>query len=240
MTFLFVFSLLASLLPDPQTPNFYPGLTSAREASKKEQKEMVIFFTEKSCASCEAAWSAFIKDPQATARYVSTRMDVRDFDGGIFFDLLDLNETPSWVVLHPNGTEKERWQGGWKDASGNPVLFDGSVKMEDTPKTTTPPATLAKREEKKEAPPATTATKSTSPNKGYVLQAGYFGSVDNARKLVADLESKGFNNFEIITESKDNKEFFRVISKVIATEASAAAEQQRLGTAGIKTSLKQM
>src|SRR5688500_63002 len=130
---------LAFLSSDPQTPNYYPGMTSAREASKRSQKEMVIFFSDKTCDRCDMAWAAFTKDSKATDQYVSTRMDVDDFDGGVFFDLLDLKHVPSWVILYPDGTEKERWEGGWKDASGNPSMYDqAAIAKVETQKVNTP------------------------------------------------------------------------------------------------------
>src|SRR5688572_4652204 len=114
MNLMIVSILLSCYMPDPQTPNFYAGFNAAREASKKSQKEMVIFFTEASCTSCASAWSAYTSDPDATRQYISTKMDKGDFDGGVFFDLLDLEETPSWVIFSPDGKEKERWTGKWK------------------------------------------------------------------------------------------------------------------------------
>ena len=102
MNLMIVPILFSLYLPDPQTPNYYTGLNSAREASKKSQKEMIIFFSDNACNNCEQAWAAFSKDAEATGKYISTRMDKGDFDGGVFFDLLDLEETPSWVIFSPS------------------------------------------------------------------------------------------------------------------------------------------
>lgn len=237
---------LAFLFPDPQTPNFYPGLTSAREASKKTQKEMIIFFSDKTCSDCEAAWMAFSKDGKATSQYVSTRMSRSDFDGGIFFDMLKLESVPSWVVLNPDGTEKERWGGGWKDAQGNPTQFDMSVPKTEakenrpvasaTPKST-PPATVVSKpnpvvETKPSPGPSTSAVALT-----HFIQAGYFGSEANALKLINDLKSKGYTGFEIRIEEKDGKTFYRVL-KNFPNEAAAKMEQQKFESAGIVTSIK--
>lgn len=245
----FLYSLIFILFPDPQTPNFYSGLTSAREASKKSQKEMVIFFSDKSCTTCEAAWVAFTKDAESTKNFISTRMDRSDFDGGVFFNLLELQNTPSWVILHPDGTEKERWEGGWKDASGNATLYDMHIKDSNTipqqktvaPETkspTTNPVTTPKNETVAIAQKATPTISSSTIPKGYFLQAGYFGSEANAKKLLDDLKSKGINSFEIKPEQKDGKTFYRVVSKMFATETEAHGEQQKLSAKGINASLK--
>ena len=242
---------LAFLFPDPQTPNFYPGLMSAREASKKAQKEMIIFFSDKTCGDCEAAWMAFSKDGKATSQYVSTRMSRSDFDGGIFFDMLRLESVPSWVILNPDGTEKERWEGGWKDASGNPILFDMSVpktEVKDVPKTENKPVTSATAKsthtpDVSKSNPLTTPKPSPTPSASsavsstHFIQAGYFGSEANAQKLVDYLSSKGYDGFKINVETKDGKTFFRVI-KDFANENAANAEQQKFESAGISTSIK--
>src|SRR5687768_6811419 len=153
---------LAVLSSDPQTPNYYPGMTSAREASKRSQKEMVIFFSDKTCERCEMAWVAFTKDSKATDQYVSTRMDVDDFDGGIFFDLLDLKQVPSWVILYPDGTEKERWEGGWKDASGNPSMYDqAAIAKVETQKINTASINTSSSIQKSQYTNTTTDTKVT-------------------------------------------------------------------------------
>lgn len=239
------YSLLFTLLPDPQTPNFYSGLMSAKEASKKTQKEMVIFFTDKSCTTCEAAWVAYTKDAVSTSQYISTRMSRSDFDGGIFFDLLELEETPSWVILAPDGTEKERWTGGWKDASGNPTMFDMTVQKTEVkePKTiiSTPAPSPATTVVSKNNSPATSKPASTpsSPTitSGYFIQAGYFGSEANAQKLVIDLNSKGHTGFQIRVEEKDGKVFYRVM-KNFPDESSAKVEQGKMDSTGIATSIK--
>src|SRR5688500_4087924 len=262
-------SLLLSLnflSPDPQTPNYYPGLLSAREASKKSHKEMIIFFTGKTCKNCESAWMAFSNDAKATNRYISTRMNVNDFDGGIFFDLLDLEEVPSWIIMAPDGTEMERWEGGWKDASGQPTLFaeiveeQKPVAVKQPIKSATPPSAPAtasvkttsaekiepKAEVKKTAAPAPTtvattpvpASPSATSTSGYVIQAGYFGSDLNAKKMLSDLHAKGFASFGIKTEQKDGATFYRIISKPYSTESDAIATQQKLLTSGVKATVK--
>ncbi len=241
--------LLILLLPDPQTPNYYPGLVSAREASKKSKKEMVILFSDKSCTDCEAAWMAFTKDAMATNQYISTRMNVNDFDGGIFFDLLGMEEVPSWIILYPDGTEKERWEGGWKDASGKPMAYDKSVLSANQPQNKTKneaaihAPTTKPIEKNKTSEPASKITTNASPSTGssttgFYLQAGYFGSEINAQKMIADLKTKGSSGFEIKIDQKDGATFYRVISKIYSAESGALAEQQKLAAAGIKASIK--
>ena len=250
MPFSILYSIVFILFPDPQTPNFYSGLTSAREASKKSQKEMVIFFSDKTCTTCEAAWMAFTKDAESTSHYISTRMDRGDFDGGIFFDLLSLEQTPSWVILYPDGTEKERWEGGWKDASGNPTLFDvrtqnsnttaqqKTVGQETKSLSKTNPATTHKNETAISSPIASPNITTSPTQKTFYVQAGYFGSEANAKKMIDDLKSKGITSFEIKPEQKDGKTFYRVVSTMFSTEAEANGERQRLSSMGVNASLK--
>ncbi|HUR31151.1 MAG TPA: SPOR domain-containing protein, partial [Saprospiraceae bacterium] len=191
---------------------------------------------------------AFTKDADATSKYVSTRMDVGDFDGGIFFDLLDLEETPSWVILYPDGTEKERWEGGWKDVDGNPTPFSKemttTVSQKQKSASTVPASTSTSSSTDKietVSPSVTNVSKSnTNVQSGYFLQAGYFGSEANAMKLVSDLKTKGFNDFEIKKEMKDGAAFYRVVSKIFKTETEINSEQKRIEVAGVKTSVKMM
>src|SRR6188768_1196204 len=99
-------------LANPTQPaNFYSNYTSAREAAKAGQKEMLVFFSTKACNTCESAWSAFTKDAVATQQYIPTRMDAENFDGSICFELFGLNEVPGWVILTPSSEVSEKWEG---------------------------------------------------------------------------------------------------------------------------------
>ncbi len=246
--------LLTIALDGPQTPNFYPGLSSAREASKRSDQELVIFFSKKNCTTCESAWMAFAKDMKATQQFVSTRMDIEDFDGGVYYEMLDMKEVPGWVVFTADGKEKERWSGGWKDASGSPVMFDKTVVIEtpkenfkstsQTKKVDTPaPSSVATSPDvaKEKAIPATAAQ--TTPvaqtsASGFVLQAGYFGSETNAQKMIQDLKQKGYVNFEIKTIQQNGATFYRIISELYPTEIEATETMNIMTKAGCKTSIK--
>lgn len=245
--------LVTLAMGGPQTPNFYPGLSSAREASKRSDQDLVIFFSKKNCSNCESAWSAFTKDMKATQQFVSTRMDIEDFDGGVFYEMLDMKEVPGWVVFSADGKEKERWSGGWKDASGSPVLFDKSVVIE-TPKEVSKPApqtkkadttpatsvvtTSAPSKEKTATPPPPKATSVQTSSTGFVLQAGYFGSEANAQKMMQDLKQKGYENFEIKTTQQNGSTFYRIVSEVYPTETEATEYMHTMTKAGCKTSIK--
>ncbi|MGB3076837.1 MAG: SPOR domain-containing protein, partial [Chitinophagales bacterium] len=235
------------------------SFSSAREASRTSQKEMVIFFGSKTCSNCEAAWSAFTKDVNGAYSYVSTRMDVEDFDGGVCFDLYELKQVPSWVILSPSSAVQEKWNGGWKDSSGNPTAFDQSLPqtiVKEEKKITTPPenssvsTTIKTTPTSKEYPESTPKESATTISKaplstnngttsgGFIIQAGYFGSETNAQKLVGDLKTKGFANFKIENVQKDGSTFYRVISKLYTSESDVNVEQQRMSSKGFKTSVK--
>lgn len=238
--------ILIVLLSGPQPPNYYESLLSAKAASKKSQKEMVVFFGNKSCNECDQAWGAFAKDLNATDRYISTRMNADDFDGGIFFDLLDLEGVPSWIILSPDGKEIERWEGGWKDANGNPFAFDMSVQPKvSKDEKTDPPTKTASTTIAKPSPNLVKTTTVSIENKtfidaGYKVQTGYFGSASNAQKIIDDLKSKGFSGYQSISEQKDGATFYRILSNSFKTESDALAEQSQLLSAGIKGSVKKM
>ncbi|MDQ3017410.1 MAG: SPOR domain-containing protein, partial [Bacteroidota bacterium] len=227
--------------------------SSARAASKKSNQEMIVFFSKKTCSNCDGAWMAYSKDMKATQQYVSTRMDIEDFDGGVFYEMLDLKEVPSWVVFTADGKEKERWNGGWKDASGSPVLFDKSTQVvveKETIKTSAPSNSVATKNDKpatnpsgfpQETAPVSKPVTTSAPEKitqGFVVQAGYFGSEANANKMMQDLTQKGYSNFEIKTLQQNGTTFFRIISDVHNTEAEANDLMQNMNKAGLKTSIK--
>lgn len=239
-----------------QPANYYPNYTSAKMAAKETQKEMLVFFSGKSCSNCESAWSAFTKDFKSTQSYVSTRMDIEDFDGGVCFDLYELKQVPAWVILSSNAEIKEKWNGGWKDASGNPTGYDIILSQpinKEEKKEYTPPPTPSKQKSISGSLPtndpemnskkvvstskSTTVSPTSTTSSEYFLQAGYFSSDANAQKLVADLKSKGFSNFNIDTVQKDGKNYYRVISKSFNTESDVNVEQRRMSTSGIKTSV---
>ena len=258
MLTLFLSFTLSFLFGSTQPSNFYSNYTSAREASKKSQKEMVVFFSSKSCTNCESAWSAFTKDATSTQKYISTRMEADDFDGAVCFAFFELKDVHAWVIMTPGAEIVDKWNGGWKDASGRPTLFDQSVPMSNAieqkktnPSTqpTTSNATVkttssSETETKKVTTTASATTNPTSkmeqPKTGYFIQAGYFGSEPNAQNLVADLKSKGYATFRVEPVQKDGSTFYRVISKVYNSENEVNAEQQKYSTAGIKTSVKKL
>lgn len=257
---IYLLSVTLNFLFGPsQPPNFYQSFTSAKEASKSSQKEMVVFFTSKTCGNCEAAWSAFAKDVKGAQQYISTRMDMEDFDGSVCYNFYELNQVPSWVILSPASEVKEKWSGGWKDAAGNPTSFDQSVpqsivkeeKKVNAPsqnssfttsnKSTPPPAPKENTSTSKEiSKPVSVSSTNTSSTEGFVLQAGYFGSETNAQKLVSDLKAKGFAGFKIEYVPKDGTNFYRVISKKYTLESDVNTDQQRMTNAGFKTSVKKI
>ena len=162
---------------------------------------------------------------------------------GIFFDLLDLKQVPSWIILLPDGTEKERWEGGWKDETGRPVKYEMAVtqvpskpeiKTSTSPQKTAPPTVVTT----KQNTPSATETNSNSVH-GFILQAGFFGSEMNAQKMIADMKSKDINGYEIKSVQQNSAMFYRVVSKVFNTESDLNKEQQRLSGAGFKTSVKE-
>lgn len=258
--------LMYWLMPTSDVPNFYPTFTSARDAAITSQKEMLIFFSDRNCSMCEPAWNAFEKDPKATQLYISTRLNADDFDGGVILEMYESTEVPCWIILTLDGNIKEKWTGGWKDASGNPTLFVGGEtktkisKPEGTTSyvaksspivpssspapvvsTSTPNTTAVstnKETKPSSAPPPAAVSKPENTSNRFVVQAGYFGSEANAKKLVSDLTGKGFDGFSIKTTQQNGSTFYRVISKSFSTEMDADKEVQSLLTAGVKAAVK--
>ena len=104
-----------------KTPNYYPNYIAAREASKNYNKDLLIFFTKNACANCDAAWTDFEKDPVASKLYISTSMNIRDFDAAVFLDKYGLTNAPAWVLLDPQGQVKDKWEGEWKKTPTRPT-----------------------------------------------------------------------------------------------------------------------
>ncbi|MEP6646199.1 MAG: SPOR domain-containing protein [Saprospiraceae bacterium] len=256
-------SIILALFTGPVQPqNFYSSYPSARKASAEAKKDLLVYFSSKTCATCESAWSAYIKDMPSTQTYISTRMDIEDFDGGVCFDLYELKQVPAWVIVSSSSEIKDKWTGGWKDAAGNPTMFDQSVKPGEqnieskpvsysVPKNVEVKTSISQAATPKDNPsiqpkesPSENRNQTFSPitsspmNSGWIIQAGYFGSEGNAQKLIGDLKSKGFVNFGIQIEMKDGNKFYRVVSKVYPSETEVNAEQQHMLNKGIKTSVK--
>jgi hypothetical protein len=242
-----VFFLLSA---NPQPQNYFPDYASAREASRKDQKDLLVFFSGPSCSSCQAAWSAFIHDGAATQRYISTSLDARDFDGGVFFEYFEFKQAPAWVILSPDASVKEKWEGGWKDVNGNAVLFDQNMLMikdeelrNETPvhSESTVEKNVYKESVQKKIPVAAESIPPASKNElaksGYILQAGYFGSEMNAKKMMAELKSKGFADFKMETVQKNGSTFYRIISSTYSSESGVYTAQEQLTSAGVKSSV---
>ncbi len=246
-----------------EIPNFRSTYTAAREASRHQEKDLVIFFNQPSCDICNAAWSSFEIDALGPQQYISTRINAGDFDGSVLFNRFDLTRVPSWVIISPDGSIKDIWEGGWKDETGTPKTIQGLTpsaiaKTKPAASTTsTPPSQV----EKIYAPvythtdqPADGGTlqhtgaphiekeesrhSKTQPEQGFVLQTGYFGSQPNAEKLRDELHIKGFNDYLVKPTQQNGTTYYRVISGVFYFENEAAHEQEKLAAKSIKASIK--
>lgn len=266
---LFYALLLVAFVPT-DVPNYYPSYLKAREEAVRSHKNLLVFVSDSQCATCDAAWNAYTKDGSAVNRYVSTRIEKNDFDGGVIAEILDVRNTPAFVILDAQGRVSEKWEGGWKDASGNPTLFvqpagSPSPASVPTPKTNTPvPSTSRQAGNGDNAtPPVKTTTTNTAPvtetskketqttptstpshssgvADGYVLQAGYFGSEANAQKCALDLESKGAGSFTIRSTQQNGTMYYRVVSSSFPTEPEAQKQLEKISSLGVKATIKKV
>ena len=265
---LYLLSLVFFLnIANPKTPNFYPSYIAAKEASKNYQKDLLIFFSKKSCVECDAAWANFEKDQVGTKIFISTLVDMQDFDGAVIMDKYGLNSAPSWVILDADGNLKQKWAGEWKnphvrpespvaaqeakpEAKPIPVFKASAAPTTPSGSNTSTPVSTTVKETVKVAPAAPVENKPATPSmatpvtetlaSGFVLQAGYFGSEANASKLVTDLKGKGFEPYSIKTTVQNGTTFYRVISGSFVSEAEANKQLQALTGAGIKASVKKV
>lgn len=250
--------ILLFYLPVAEVPNYFPNYLQAREASEKRQKPMIIFVSSSDCSRCESAWAAYAKDAVAVNAYVSTQVAIENFDGKVIADMYEAGNTPAWIVLDTEGRIKEKWNGGWKDADGNPTVYvepagGSKPKAVDTPKPqpkeSASPAVSAPDNKTISAPsvskPEVKVTNApakpvTEMRAGFVLQAGYFGSEANAQKCIADMKTKGCGVYEIKTNIKDGITYYRVISTAYATEAEANTRMNEAAKAGAKVTVKKV
>lgn len=229
-----LFMIITVAVSGPSIPNYYPGLVAARNASEKTQKEMIVFFTNSACEHCESAWNGFAGNTQATTTYISTKIDVADFDGRVYFELFGFKNTPAWVILHPDGTVRESWEGSWKDAQGNTLITPSAEKPSVQQSKTEQPVTPVQ-------PVSQPSPKPVEIVQGaYFIQAGYFGSEANAVKLINELHAKGYNSYTAKAEQRDGKTFFRVVSSLFENETMATTEQRALLAAGISAAVKKL
>ena len=151
LSLLFVFTTSLS-----KTPNYYPNYIAAREASKNYNKDLLIFFTKNACTNCDAAWTDFEKDPVASKLYISTSMNIRDFDAAVFLDKYGLNNAPAWLLLDPQGQVKDKWEGEWKKTPTRPTT--------PKPEPAVPPVAESEKTTKvaPEAPPVVEVTKTAA------------------------------------------------------------------------------
>lgn len=122
-----IFSLLLALaayaffpseLSDPR-----PTFLKAREEALQAKKPLLVFVSAFECGQCDAAWNGFTADVAAASRYVSARIETSDFDGKVIAEIYGAGNPPAWIILDDQGKVKEKWNGGWKDAAGNPVVY---------------------------------------------------------------------------------------------------------------------
>lgn len=185
-------------------------------------------------------------------------IDAQDFDGAVLLDKYGLTSAPSWLIVDYEGNVKQKWAGDWKNphvrpdpnapvaeakSEAKPVpVFKATTATAPAPKATAEGAptqpVLAKEMDSPAAVSAAPATETMS--KGFVLQAGYFGSEVNAQKLVNDLTSKGFEKYIIKPTAQNGTTYYRVISPEFATETEATKVVQALSVSGIKAAVKKM
>lgn len=253
-------SLLISLLflgNNPGIPNYFRTFLSARAEQDKSGKDLVLFFSEEKCQSCKEAWNAFTRDASAVQKYLSTQVESDAFDGRILVENYKPGKIPAWVIVSPDGRIIEKWEGGWKDANGQ-----GTVFIKETPlaKPATPSASIpseksstnpssakpvsesssVKEPKSVNAGQSTTSGSLTTQTETFVLQAGYFGSAANADKCLADLRTKGINDFSISTIDQGGKTFYRVWSRSFASETNAQTQLTKFAAMGITTTVKKV
>ena len=231
MTFSILLLLPLWLMPVPG--NFYDGYATAVDVSRKTGKDLVVFFKDPSCTHCEAVWNGFLKDEASQKDLISTMMDVSDFDGGVFFEMLELKDVPSWIIFNAEGVEKERWTGTWKNdhvtvLKSEDVLSSTSLKKQVTENK---PAGVKQY-------PDDETNSAVNTSFTYIIQAGYFSSESNAKKLIEELKGKGFNDFEIKQEMQNGKTFFRIISGSFPSEQAANSKNNILAEKGITGTVK--
>ncbi|HJW31638.1 MAG TPA: SPOR domain-containing protein, partial [Saprospiraceae bacterium] len=247
---------------NPQIPNYFRTYIAAKTESGKSGKDMLIFFSEGSCPTCEGAWVAFTKDEAGVKKYISTRVEADQFDGKILWDHFQPGHVPAWIVLNSQGEVKEKWEGGWKDATGKGTLYINdtpstteskqranvivqsngpdkeTVNVKNVPQSQTLPPTTNMPIQQNKPKEISNPTSSTNTQLPYFLQAGYFGSPANADKCLAELKTKGQNQFTITNVSQQGKTFYSVRSVGFATEQEAQQQSQKLAASGISTTVK--
>ncbi len=223
--------LLSALLPAMALlhSNWDPPKTTISQAiarAQSEQRQLMLYFTSTMCKSCDATDDYFTRDDVSKAledKYVTALVNIEDFDGRACSEVYEVDGVPAIVIVKPDGEITFKRNGGLTVAELESIITTGIVPS--NPQTA---PEKVKSDLTQQAPPAHKESKAGSIS----IQVGFFSNRDNANKLAATIESKGFARPMIVEETRDGKQFYRVLVGQYPDSEGAKQDMEQLRGSG--------
>lgn len=209
-------------------PGFGQTISQAMTQAKKEQRQLMLYFTSKPCSKCKALDTYFDQEHIQNAlleNYVVVKVDIDDFDGRACREIYDVDEVPALVVVDLNGKIVYKAQGDLTQEDVEPIVETGNL-----------PETNKKR--------SVTASKASKSNRHaqrsdplFAIQIGYFSSAENADKLKDKVASQGYDHTQVREEQKKNKTYYRVLVGDYEGADIAQTDLKRLKNSGFSVKM---
>ena len=204
-------------------PDFDKTISQAMTQAENQQRQLMLYFTSKSCAKCKILDAYFDQKEVQRAlseHYVIVLVDIEDFDGRACREIYEVDEVPALVVIDPDGKIVYKAQGNITKADVEPIVSTGILPD------------YIDKESISSAPAINTHPTLNQDTDIYAIQIGYFSSSENATRLKNEVMAEGYTQTQVREEQKQNKTYYRVLVGDYEGEEIAQADLQKLKQSG--------
>ena len=206
---------------EPPEPEVEPTISKAIIKAQSENRQLLLFFTNKSCDKCkdlEQVVREKSETPEFSKEFVAAIVDLDSFDGQACSQIYNVKDVPAVVVVQPDGLIQyksgtactmEELEAVFQN---DPSIYKASSMTDDS---------------------VDEAGKSPSPGR-YALQIGFFSSQTNAERLRQQANEAGFDQVDFDIEERDNKPHYRVLVGNFDDEQQAIKGKSALADAGFE------
>lgn len=199
-----------------------PTISRAISTSQSESRQLMLFFTSRTCEPCKALEDALnMKEMEATfsEKFVIAIVDIDSFDGQACSRIYEVGNVPAVVVVDPNGTVRYKGSGEMNSEDLMAIMRNERTWDPTKPGSTGSSAFNAGR--------STEVTK-----RPYALQIGFFSNETNADRMKEKAVEAGYEPVYVAVEERNQKPHYRVLVGAYDNENEATSGKASLAAAG--------
>lgn len=205
-----------------------PTLSRAVLTAQSENRQLMLFFTSKSCDRCkqiEGKLHSSQQDSDFARRFVVAVVDVDDFDGKACREIYAVDEIPAVVVVNPDGSIHVKAEGQIPDKDIGAILRNEDISHLQS--------RMLEKEKQRKSTDQSVSGK-------YALQLGFFSSQSNADNLKDRIESAGYRSVFVDVEERNNKSHYRVLVGGYESETDAKNDKDNLVASGFDVKIHKL